>query len=71
MNHALTLITFIPLAGMVLILAMPDAMKSMFKWIAVAATIPQLLIAWWLFENFDTTTTAMQFTEKVPRPVID
>ena len=42
MNHALTLITFIPLAGMVLILAMPDAMKSMFKWIAVAATIPQL-----------------------------
>jgi NADH-quinone oxidoreductase subunit M len=66
MNHALTLITFVPIAGMVLILVMPDAMKSMFKWIAVAATIPQLLIAWWLFENFDTTTTAMQFTEKYP-----
>ena len=30
----------------------------------MAATIPQLLIAWWLFENFDTTTTPMQFTEK-------
>src|SRR6202166_4678205 len=66
MNHALTLITFIPLAGGVLILAMPNAMRDMFKWIAVAATIPQLLIAWWLFENFDTTTTAMQFTERYP-----
>src|ERR1700724_2588277 len=66
MNHALSLITFIPLLGMVLILAMPDAMRSMFKWVAVAATVPQLLIAWWLFENFDTTTTAIQFSEKYP-----
>ena len=66
MNHALSLITFIPLIGMVLILAMPDAMRSMFKWVAVAATVPQILIAWWLFENFDTTTTAVQFAEKYP-----
>ncbi|HLX37877.1 MAG TPA: proton-conducting transporter membrane subunit, partial [Candidatus Binataceae bacterium] len=64
MNHALTLITFIPLVGMVLILAMPDAMRSMFKWVALIATIPQLLIAWWLFDNFDTTTSAIQFAEK-------
>ena len=39
MSHALTLITFVPIAGMVLILALPDAMKSAFKWIAAAATI--------------------------------
>ena len=64
MNHALTLITFIPLAGMVAILACPEAMKSAAKWIAVAATAPQILIAVWLYENFDTTTTAVQFAER-------
>src|SRR5208337_1792561 len=64
MNHALTLITFIPIAGMLLILALPDSMKNASKWIAVAATIPQLLIAIYLYENFDTTTSAVQFAEK-------
>ncbi len=64
MNHALTSITFIPIAGMVLILFCPDAFKSLIKWIAVAATVPQLAIAAWLYANFDTTTTAIQFAEK-------
>jgi NADH-quinone oxidoreductase subunit M len=64
MSHALTLITFVPIAGMVLILALPDSMKNASKWIAVAATIPQLLIAIHLYEHFDTTTSAVQFAEK-------
>src|SRR5712671_4776988 len=64
MSHALTLITFIPIAGMVLILALPDSMKNIYKWIAVAATVPQLAIALYLYEHFDTTTTAVQFAEK-------
>src|SRR6266478_5156858 len=64
MSHALTLITFIPIAGMALILALPDSMKNVFKWIAVAATVPQLAIALYLYEHFDTTTTAVQFAEK-------
>ncbi len=66
MNHALTLITFTPLAGMVAILALPGAMKNTFKWIAAAATVPQLLIATYLYQNFDTATTAVQFAEKYP-----
>src|SRR5258708_13187453 len=66
MSHALTLITFVPIAGMVLILALPDSMKNVSKWIAVAATIPQLLIAIYLYNNFDTTTSAVQFAEKAP-----
>jgi len=64
MSHALTLITFVPVAGMVLILALPGAMKNAFKWIAAAATVPQLLIAIHLYEHFDTTTSAVQFAEK-------
>ena len=31
MSHALTLITFVPIAGMVLILALPDSMKQAFE----------------------------------------
>jgi NADH-quinone oxidoreductase subunit M len=64
MNHALTLITFIPLVGMAIILALPGAIKDTYKWIAAAATAPQLLIAVYLYQNFDTATTAAQFVEK-------
>jgi NADH-quinone oxidoreductase subunit M len=64
MNHALTLITFVPVAGMVVCLAMPEAMKDICKWIAAVATGIQLLIAIWLYRGFDTTTTAIQFAEK-------
>jgi NADH-quinone oxidoreductase subunit M len=51
---------------MVLLLALPATMKDAYKWIAVCATIPQLLIALFLFQHFDTTTTAIQFAEKAP-----
>jgi NADH-quinone oxidoreductase subunit M len=64
MSHVLTLITFIPIAGMILILALPDSMKQAFKWIAVVATALQLGIAIFLYDNFDTTTSAVQFAEK-------
>ncbi|HJU10129.1 MAG TPA: NADH-quinone oxidoreductase subunit M [Candidatus Binataceae bacterium] len=64
MAHALTLITFIPLVGMVLILICPPAIKSAYKWIAAAATVPQLVIAGWLYANFNTNTTAIQFVER-------
>src|SRR5579885_996433 len=64
MSHPLTLITFIPLIGMVLILACPPKLGWLYRWIAAAATVPQLAIAGWLYANFDTTTTAIQFSER-------
>src|SRR2546427_1712551 len=66
MSHPLTLITFIPLVGMVLIVACPQALKPAYKWIAAAATFPQLVIAGWLYANFNTATTAIQFAEHHP-----
>jgi NADH-quinone oxidoreductase subunit M len=63
MSHPLTLITFIPLIGMVLILLCPKGQEKFIRWIAVAFTFPQLLIAGWLYANFDTTTTSIQFAE--------
>src|SRR5579863_1345088 len=64
LKHPLTLITFVPLAGMVLILLCPDSAKPIYKWIAAVATAPQLLIAGWLYEHFNTVTTSMQFVER-------
>ena len=64
LTHPLTLITFVPLVGMALILLCPDSAKASYKWIAAAVTGPQLLIAGWLYEHFDTTTTSIQFVER-------
>ncbi len=66
MTHPLTLITFIPLIGMTLILLCPASLTRSFKWIAAASTLPQLLIAGWLYSRFDTATTSMQFVEHHP-----
>src|SRR5437879_5785500 len=63
MSHALTIITFVPLVGMLAILLCPDAMKDAVKWIAAAATLPQIIIAILLYQKFDTTVTAIQFAE--------
>ncbi len=63
MSHALTLITFIPLIGAAIILALPATMTPIYKWIAAISTVPQLIIAVWLYVRFDTTTTAVQFAE--------
>ncbi len=62
--HPLTLITFVPLVGMVLILLCPASLSSAYKWIAAAATVPQLIIAGWLYAHFNTTTPALQFVER-------
>ncbi len=66
MTHPLTLITFVPLIGMVLILICPASLKPAYRWIAASATLPQLVIAGWLYINFNTATTAMQFVERTP-----
>jgi NADH-quinone oxidoreductase subunit M len=66
MDHLLTIITFVPIAGMVLILLCPRDQHNLIRWIAAAATVPQILIAIYLYANFDTATTAIQFTEKYP-----
>src|SRR5260370_42095794 len=63
MTHPLSLITFIPLIGMVLILLCPKGQEKLIRWIAALFTFPQLLIAGWLYANFDTTTASIQFAE--------
>src|SRR4030095_16133822 len=66
MSHMLTYMTFIPLAGMFVILALPRDRDELIRWTALAFTIPPLLMAINLYANFDRTTTAIQYMERHP-----
>ncbi len=60
----LTYMTFIPLLGAVVILCVPRKAEALVKWMAVAATTPPLLMAIWLFANFDRATPGFQFQQQ-------
>ncbi|MFQ5485077.1 MAG: NuoM family protein, partial [Desulfobacterales bacterium] len=62
-KFVLTLITFLPIVGVLILLLVPNDKKNVIRVIAAVFTGLQLLIAIWLFINFDRGTTAMQFTE--------
>ncbi len=52
MDNVLTYMTFIPLAGAVVVLTLPNNAK-LIRWFSAAVTVPPLLMAVWLFNNFD------------------
>jgi len=66
----LTWITFLPIAGMVIILLLPKENKSAIRWTAAFATGLQLLLAVFLYMNFNrgmagiNTEEGFQFMEK-------
>jgi NADH-quinone oxidoreductase subunit M len=62
MNNVLTYMTFIPIAGAVIVLALPNNAK-LIRWVSAVATVPPLLMAIWLFKNFDRAVPGFQFVE--------
>lgn len=58
--NLLTLITFIPLPFALAILFLPKGKEELAKWIAAAATIPQLLMSVWIYQNFDRANAGFQ-----------
>ena len=40
--------------------------SALIKWVSVAATVPPLLLAIWLFVNFDRSTPGFQFMQQAP-----
>jgi NADH-quinone oxidoreductase subunit M len=60
----LSLMTYLPLAGMVVIALLPKESKNGIRWTALAFTVANLLISFWIPANFDSTTAEMQFVEK-------
>jgi NADH-quinone oxidoreductase subunit M len=63
MENILTYMTFIPIAGAILVLALPSGNYKLIRWVSAAATVPPLLLAIWLFNNFDRTKPGFQFVE--------
>ena len=60
----LSLIVFTPLAGALLILALPNTRIKLIQGVALAAGAACLLLTGYLYAAFDKTTAAMQFVER-------
>jgi len=63
MEHILTFMTFIPIVGMLVVLCLPGAAHDLIRWTSAAFTVPPLLLAVWLFVNFDRSQAGFQFIE--------
>src|ERR671925_1890321 len=63
MDNVLSYMTFIPVAGAALVLALPNNAK-LIRWVSAAATLPPLLMAIWLFAIFDRAKPGFQFVEE-------
>ena len=62
----LTGMTFLPLVGMAVTLCLPSRADELIKRTALAFTLPPLVMGIWLFQHFDRTTSAFQFTQHAP-----
>jgi len=65
-TNVLTWMIFLPVLGAIVVLCLPRNANTLIKSVAAAFTVPPLLMAVWLFQNFDRTTPDMQFVTKIP-----
>ncbi|MBI3676563.1 MAG: NADH-quinone oxidoreductase subunit M [Proteobacteria bacterium] len=66
-DHLLSVVTFLPLIGAALILAIRGDVASIARtarWVALVTTIVDLAIAFLIWANFDGSTAAFQFVEQ-------
>jgi NADH-quinone oxidoreductase subunit M len=65
-ENVLSYMVFSPVAGMVAVLLLPSDRHNLIRWVSAAFTVPPLLLAVWLFANFDRTIPGLQFIERAP-----
>jgi NADH-quinone oxidoreductase subunit M len=63
-TYVLTWMTFVPLVGAAVIFCLPSAAHGLIRTVAVAATVPSLLLSGWLLAHFDPGNTAPQFVHR-------
>lgn len=61
----LSLMTFIPLVGMIVVLMLPRNQPALVRWTSVVATGIPLVLGIILFMNFDRANAGVQFVERV------
>ncbi len=64
-DNVLTYMVFFPVAGRVVVLLLPGGRHNLIRWVSALFTVPPLLLAVWLFSNFDRTIPGFQFEERV------
>lgn len=64
-SHVLSFLTFFPLLGAVLCILLPGKADREIKAITAVITGVNLLVAGWLYMNFDPTVSGVQFIERV------
>ncbi|RMD83671.1 MAG: NADH-quinone oxidoreductase subunit M [Candidatus Dadabacteria bacterium] len=64
MDHVLTYMTFIPIAGMFVVLALPRTAHNAIRLTSLVFTLPPLALAVWLFASFDRASAGLQFVER-------
>ncbi len=64
MNNILSVVTFLPLVGALLIAAQNAEAKRNVRWIALWTTLVTFFVSLLLWWNFDTTTAGFQFVEE-------
>ncbi len=64
-DNVLTIMTFCPVAGMIVVLLLPSSRANLIRWVSALFTVPPLLLAGWLYVNFDRSNPGFQFVEKV------
>jgi NADH-quinone oxidoreductase subunit M len=63
-QHLLTLLIFVPVTAALVLLALPSSLKAYYKWIALGATLVQVLIALGIAARF-TPGPDFQLTERI------
>jgi NADH-quinone oxidoreductase subunit M len=63
-DHVLTYMVFFPVAGMLVVLLLPSDRHGLIRWTSAIFTVPPLLLAIWLYQNFDRANPGLQFIEK-------
>jgi NADH-quinone oxidoreductase subunit M len=66
----LSLITFTPLIGVLVLMFLPKTQGGMIKAVAIAATLIPLVLSGWLYSQFTNQNAGLQFREDVPWIVV-
>ncbi|HEY9012242.1 MAG TPA: NADH-quinone oxidoreductase subunit M [Devosia sp.] len=64
--NLLTVITFLPTVGALLLLFVPGRSLSAIRWISLLVTLVTFGLSLWLWAQFDPATTGFQFVENFP-----
>jgi len=64
MNFSLTLLTFFPLLGVLVLLFIPNDRKSALRWTALVTTLITFGISLWVLSQFDSSNVNLQLVNK-------